>query len=432
LLKNPFFRIITSPSFLLFLAPVVLPLILAIFLDIPFASVILLLFYVLFIAIVFYCAKGNLNRRRYLEFENQVLQEKINVLTDQAARELKNEVALHEKINRYLRLKEIIESINQDLSLESIANSLTAITFLLIANQKGTCILYLTDMSTRTLSIFKTKKEDKRLIIKAKEGDVFDHWIVRHVSPLLIEDIRKDFRFDLEKLKSQDVRPIGSFIGAPLVSDHKFLGIMRLDHPQVGFFSQDDLRLLVTICDLAAVALENGELFHRTQDLAIHDGLTSLYTKGYFLERLKEECQRSVRQKKTFSLFMLDIDHFKNYNDEYGHSIGDIVLKNLASDLQEGLKGLGPVTSRFGGEEFCVILPRTDKKRASAVAEALRLRIEKSKINLKGIETGITVSIGVANFPDDASDKLDLILKADRALYEAKERGRNRVVQATP
>jgi diguanylate cyclase (GGDEF)-like protein len=408
---------------------ILLPVSLAVFLE-HYLLKFLPLFYLVNIICVYYLFKSNAGKKYYLGLESEQLQEKINILADQNSKVTNSKSVLQDKISRYHSLKKIIESINRDLNLESIANSLTSIAFSLIANQKGTCILYFIDPQNNELSIVKTKKEDKKLVIKAKKGDIFDSWIIRHASPLFIEDAKKDFRFDLEKLRAQDMRLISSFIGAPLISDHKFLGILRLDNQLPGFYSQDDLRFLVTVCDLGSVALENGELFRKTQDLAIHDGLTSLYTKGYFLERLKEECKRSIRQKISLSLLMLDIDHFKDYNDKFGHTAGDIVLKSLSSSIAEFLKALGPIVSRFGGEEFCVILPRIDKKKAVGVAEDLRALIEKKNINLRGQETNITVSIGIAAFPDDASEEGDLILKSDRAMYEAKQKGRNRVISA--
>lgn len=379
------------------------------------------------ILIIIYSVYANSKRRRVLEFELQDLNEKINILTDINRKELKNRGGLQEKISRYNELKKIIEDINRNLTLEFIGERLSGIAFGLIGDNKGACILYLVDKQSQVLSLFKTKKEDKKLIIKLKQGDIFDHWILRHASPLFIEDIRRDFRFDLEALKKQDNRPFFSLIGAPFISDHRFLGILRLDNPSPNFYTQDDLRFLVAICDLGAVALENGEYFKQTQDLAIHDELTSLYTKGYFLERLKEECKRSIRQNRALGLFMLDIDYFKNYNDQFGHTAGDIVLKTLSEAITFGLKDLSPITSRFGGEEFCVILPGVDKKKAVSAAEKLRQRIGETKILLRREETNITVSIGVATFPDDAKDEDELILKADRAMYSAKQSGRNRV-----
>jgi len=387
----------------------------------------LLLFYIFNIFIVFYLFKINFDSRYRLEYQIQTLQEKMNILNNQKLKELQNHSALQAKIIRYNSLKEIVEEINENLNLDYVANKLAQIAFSLISKNQGACLLYLVDNQTQKLSLFKTKKEDNQLAIKAKESDIFDLWVLRHTSPLLVEDIKKDFRFDLEKLKNQDLRPFSSLISSSLISEHRFLGILRLDNPQPNFYSQDDVRLLLKICDLGAVALENSQLFEDTQDLAIHDALTSIYTKGYFFQRLKEECKRGIRQHTAFSLLMLDIDFFKEYNDKFGHTTGDIVLKSLTANITESLKDLNPIVGRFGGEEFCVLLEGIDKKKAFKVACALCERIEKKKIILRRIETNITVSIGIATFPSDATDEVELIQKADAALYEAKQKGRNQV-----
>lgn len=388
--------------------------------------ILILLFYLVNLAIISYLLKTNSNQRYRLEYQIQYLQEKLNILNDENQLELKNSLGLQAKIIRYNTLKEIIEELNRNLNLDSVANSLVSLTFSVISNNKGVCILYFIDKQLN-LQIFKTKKEDTKFVIRAKEGDIFDFWVLRHASPLLVEDTRKDFRFDLEKLKKIDLRPISSLISSPLISEHRFFGTLRLDNSQANFFSQDDLRFLARICDLGASALENSELFQRAQNLAIHDSLTSLYTKGYFLERLKEECKSSIRQGSAFSLLMLDIDFFKNYNDRFGHSAGDIVLQKLSRKIIESLKDLKPIVSRFGGEEFCVILERADKKKAYIIADNLRKIIEREKITLRKKETNITVSIGIAAFPLDATDEDGLIQKSDTAMYEAKLRGRNQV-----
>lgn len=420
-------KIISYIVLLLFLF-ILLPVYLAVSRRQSFSPKILVLFYLVNSLIAILLLKRSSDRRYYLEYQAQDLQEKINILNEQVSHKLKNKFALKEKIRRYDSLKKIIEEINQNLALESVAEHLVSIAFSLIADNKGTCILYLVDNQTNsTLSLFKTKKEDKKLIVKAKEGDIFDTWVLTHTSPLLVEDIKKDFRFDLEKLRTQDVRPVSSLISAPLISEHRFMGILRLDHSDASFYSQDDLRLLVAIGDLGAVSLENGELFKKTQDLALHDELTSLFTKGYFLERLKEEYKRSIRQNRPLSLLMLDIDYFKNYNDKFGHTAGDIVLKTLSQKIVESFSGFSPIISRFGGEEFCIILAGLDKRKVAEITEELRKKIEKIKIILRRQETNITVSIGIASVPDDVSDENELIIKADKAMYEAKQKGRNRV-----
>jgi len=388
-------------------------------------------FYSFNIIIAIYSFNISQSRFYNLRIKNQDLKEQINIIAAQRLEQLKTHEALLERIKRYHKLKDIIEDINQGLRLESVADKLSEIGFSLIAKGKGVSILYRLDQEVQKLNLYKTKKEDQKLIIKAKEGDIFDLWVLRHTSPLLIEDIKTDFRFDLDKLKALDKRSVVSLISAPLLSAHRLLGILRLDYNEPRFFSQDDLRFLVTICDMGAVALENGELFERTQELAIHDELTALYTKGYFLERLGEEYRRSVRQNRTLALLMLDIDYFKNYNDKFGHTAGDIVLRALSQGITDYLKDLSPIISRFGGEEFCVILAGLSRDKIMAIAEGLRKKIEELKIVLRRYETSVTVSIGVAIFPLDYKDEEELIIKSDRAMYEAKQKGRNQVCGIT-
>lgn len=391
----------------------------------------LLLYYSLNALIVSFQFSRLQRRLGRIRLAIQKVKEDINIANNEGAQVSKNKIALQEKIRRYKSLKIIIEEINKTLSLDSIAENLTSIAFSLISEQKGVALLYMADSRTRTLlSIFKSKKESKGLIIKAKEGDIFDAWVVRHASPILVEDIKRDFRFDSEKLKNLDGRPLASLIAAPLMSENKFLGVLRLDHHEANFFTQDDLRFLSALCDVGAVALENGVLFEKTQELATHDELTGLYTKGYFFQRLKEELQRSHRQKHNLSLLMLDIDFFKKYNDAFGHTAGDVVLRSIGKTITAALKDASCIVCRFGGEEFCVALVDTDKEGALVSAERIRSFIEKTKVTLRRTESSVTVSVGVSSFPSDSQNADELVFKADRALYDAKEKGRNRVCAA--
>jgi len=125
---------------------------------------------------------------------------------------------------------------------------------------------------------------------------------------------------------------------------------------------------------------------------------------------------------------MMDIDYFKNYNDKFGHAAGDIVLKNLSRNIVGCLRNKDALVCRFGGEEFCIILRGADKNEAHETAKLLRKTIEETKIVLRRQETTVTVSIGCATFSKDVSDEVELIMKADRAMYQAKRSGRNRVV----
>ena len=156
------------------------------------------------------------------------------------------------------------------------------------------------------------------------------------------------------------------------------------------------------------------------------DGLTELYNYRYFHQNLQMELEREKRYNRPLSLIMLDIDDFKNYNDQYGHPVGDLVLKNLASILKIATRGCD-VICRHGGEEFAVILPETDKKEAAIVCERIRQSVEKTNmLDAEGNSIGnIRITIGLASFPADADNKNKLIEQADKALYRGKESGKN-------
>ncbi|MFA5287220.1 MAG: diguanylate cyclase, partial [Candidatus Omnitrophota bacterium] len=327
--KSPFLRV-----FFVYLLILVLYFILPIYLAktlVVKSPILLVLFYLVNISIIFYFSRKSFLGSYDLQLRKQKSQEGLNILNVEYSKEIKNSIALQEKSMRYNSLGNILEEINSSLELDSVTEILASKVFSLIGKEKGVCLLYLIDEQAQKLILFKTKKEDKGLVIKAKEGNTLDFWVLRHASPLLVEDIRNDFRFDLDKLTALDARPVASLISVPFLSENKQLGILRLDSDLSGAYSQDDLRFLSSISDLGAVAIENSELFKRAQDLAIHDVLTGLYTKVYFMERFKEECKRAASRRVPLSLLMLDIDFFKNYNDQFGHTAGDIVLKKLSS-----------------------------------------------------------------------------------------------------
>ncbi len=423
--KPPYLRVIFV-GILALLVYFIIPLSFSSFLiNRPFKP--LFFFYLLNLAILILFFRKRILKSYALELRIQETREKLNLLTAEYSKEQKNSVALREKHMRYDSLANILEEINSSLDLDFVTNALVIKAFSFLGKNKGVCLLYLIDSQTQKLMLFKTKKSENNLIVKAKEGNVLDFWVLRHASPLLIEDIKNDFRFDPDKIMALDTRPVVSLISTPFLSENRQLGILRLDSSIAGAYSQDDLRFLVSISDLGAVAIENSELFKRAQDLAIHDVLTGFYTKVYFIERLKDECKRALTEKIPLSLLMLDIDYFKNYNDKFGHTAGDIVLQKISRIMESKLAGSHPILSRFGGEEFCIAITGIDKKEAFEIAEALRSEIENDKVILRRVETHVTVSIGVAALPVNSLDEEELIRKADKAMYEAKQKGRNQV-----
>ena len=304
---------------------------------------------------------------------------------------------------------------------------LSSTVYTLISNSTGVALFYLVDNQYQKLNLVYSIKDDTDLVVLAKEGDILDQWVLRHSSQLIIENLKNDFRFDSDSISLREMRSILSLISSPLISNNSFLGLLRLESKKDSFFNQDDLRFLSLVADLGSVALENSLLFQKTQDLAIHDDLTALYTRSYFIDRLRDEVRRAQRLDKHLSLMMIDIDFFKQYNDKFGHIVGDLVLKKMGVLLKEMLSEFNPLICRFGGEEFLVMLSGIDKKKSLIIAEELRQRIQSEKVVLRRQDTHVTVSIGVASLPLDTKDEDELVQKADKAMYTAKGKGRNQV-----
>lgn len=199
----------------------------------------------------------------------------------------------------------------------------------------------------------------------------------------------------------------------------------------------DDLAKFEVLAAYLALQVKKVRLYETVKELSIQDGLTGVFVRRHFVERLDEELKRSLKYELPLAVLMLDIDHFKRYNDAHGHLAGDATLKQVATLLRENLRRVDMV-ARYGGEEFVVVTPETRKIEANEVAERIRSNIARHNFRVYNDQTRVTVSIGVALFPDDIPDSFpktdvavlaaELIQRADQALYRAKEEGRNRVV----
>ena len=187
--------------------------------------------------------------------------------------------------------------------------------------------------------------------------------------------------------------------------------------------------------DLVAAAMTNARLLIQVQQLAVTDSLTGLLLRRPLQEQLTRELLRGARAHEPVALLMLDVDHFKQYNDTYGHVAGDAVLRSMSGLLRRVVPA-GGLIARYGGEEFAVVLPKRGRHDAADVAERLRALVERETDTTPGSRQRekerprVTVSIGVAVFPEDAPSELELIRAADQRLYHAKNAGRNRVCSA--
>lgn len=221
---------------------------------------------------------------------------------------------------------------------------------------------------------------------------------------------------------------VRSVVALPLSSSaDRTLGVLLLYSPTAGAFGERQTAYFTAVAKQLAIALENAQLFIKTRELSYRDALTGLFNRRYFEEALDREVRRAIRYNLPVALLMADIDHFKIYNDSQGHHQGDNVLKEVTARLTENTRQVD-IVARIGGEEFVVILPMTTKTHARLVAEKLRRSVEETKIPGEEVLPGgrLTISLGLAAYPEDASDPTGLVQAADAALYTAKRKGRNR------
>ena len=217
-----------------------------------------------------------------------------------------------------------------------------------------------------------------------------------------------------------------SAAAVPIKGHGEVIGVLNVYSRFMHEFTASEIALLERFAVQAALAIENARANEQLSTQASHDALTNLYNRGAFSERLDIEIARAGRYSRDLALVLIDIDHFKRVNDSYGHPTGDTVLRWLARTIQAQVRQPDWV-ARYGGEEFAIVLTETNERGAEYAGERLRLAVAAGRIALPGAELSITVSTGVASYPQHASDATSLVERADAALYRAKEAGRNRV-----
>ncbi len=341
------------------------------------------------------------------------------ILSHQAAIVLDN-ILLNEIVQREAKetalLYEVSQSLISTLDFDQLLNNILRhlketfdflnLSVLLVDEEKN--VLY-----THSSITYTPEDDDRRLRI-GKDG------ITGHVAETrriyYSPDVRKDNHYvsGMEGTRSEAC--------FPLLVGERLIGVLDVESSEINGFAQDAIRLLASLSAQIAIAMDNARLYEETKKLSLTDPLTSLSNRRSFDIFIDAEIKRAERYRRTFVVMMADFDNFKNYNDKYGHSAGDIILQKLSKIMKEIIRDVD-FLCRYGGDEFVAILPETDASFALDVAERMRKRIAAQRISPK-----ITLSIGIASFPHDARDKSRLIDLADQACFEAKQRGGNRVL----
>jgi len=214
----------------------------------------------------------------------------------------------------------------------------------------------------------------------------------------------------------------------PLIFFGEKLGVLALESARKDAFDRDDLQPLESVADICAAAIQNASYFDRMKQLAYVDGLTGIHNRRYFEMRVVEELERAGRFQGRMSIIMVDIDNFKRLNDEFGHLLGDEVLRSVSTIMKQQLRKVDLVC-RYGGEEFAIVVAETSGENALRVAEKLRRQVEGH--HFPGVPRPVTISCGVADYPTHGITRDEVVAAADNALYQAKQAGRNRVVAAS-
>ena len=342
-----------------------------------------------------------------------------------------NTEKLKERFFELLILYSLNKNLNLSIQLEDLLN--TTINFLKDSLKIDEFCFMLLDNNRKVLKVWTA---DKATFEAAKDvtfniGEGISGIVVQTGEPIMIQDVNKDSRFLYYKAKLPN---IGSFLSIPLkLRDNRIIGVLNIHKKEINAFKTDDRIFFSIIAQNLANAIERARLYEKVQKEAMYDDLTGLYTRRYFFENCYREFSESVRFGKTFSIILADIDHFKYFNDTYGHPTGDAILKELASILITNVRH-SDIVCRYGGEEFAILLPNTGKDGAAFTADKLRTLVETNLAEInKSKDIGkITITAGVSTYPDDGNTVDEVISKADKFLYLGKVRGRNMVVNSTP
>jgi diguanylate cyclase (GGDEF)-like protein len=338
------------------------------------------------------------------ESENKALKQELSTVTQ----ELDFYKEINQTLTYSLELNDVLTTIMKKAQEVTHAEAWSVI---LIEQNTGDLQFKITEEKRKT-------KEIQRYRLKAGEG--ICGWVAQKGVPVLIPDVTKDKRyFDrIDKLIRFKTK---SIMCVPIRCRGQVIGVFEvINKTSRKSFSEDDLGILVKLVDQARIAIEIASLYQKMADLVITDDLTKLFNTRYLNRTIDMEIQRSIRYRSSVSLIFLDIDYFKKINDQYGHLVGSKVLVEMGQLLLNNLRAVDIVT-RYGGDEFVIVLPQTPPSAAAQIADRIRTSIEQNLfLSKEGYSLKITASFGVASYPEAAKSKEELLKIADEAMYRIK------------
>lgn len=324
-------------------------------------------------------------------------------------------------------LLEIGKTLTSSLELRDVLKGIMAHLERLLQPQIWSLLLKDDESGELTFEIAVSPVSNDLKGMRLQPGEGIAGWVAEHGEALLIPDVTQDGRYSGHVAIAVDY-PVASIACVPLKIRERVLGVLELigiqgDEP----FNPENMPLLGAVADFAAIAIDNARNYQRISELVITDDLTGLHNARHFHELLEYEVDRASRYGSQVSLLFLDLDHFKEVNDTYGHLVGSRMIAEVGHLIRRHIRS-SDRAARYGGDEYVIVLPNTGKQGALAVAFKMLERLQAHQFQADSGETIVmTASFGVATYPDDAPDKTELIRAADAAMYEAKEGGRNGV-----
>jgi diguanylate cyclase (GGDEF)-like protein len=321
-------------------------------------------------------------------------------------------------------LRETMADISSELEVDRLLNKILQRAMDLLGVTEGELCLYVPEEQVLQTVASQNRHGDFRgRVYRIGEGPRGETAATRQ--PMIFTDEKQwETGLDGEEGEPHDLLLV------PLLAGSELMGVISMGANRMQRrFTQADIRLLELFAQEATIAIRNANLFDQVHTLAITDSLTGLYNRRHFFFLAQSELERALRYQHPLSILMIDIDHFKQVNDTYGHTSGDQALLAVAQRCKTWLRQVDLI-GRYGGEEIVVLLPETTPDAALQAAERLRMEVEKIEVPSSRGTIRLTISVGVADLMDMDGINLDLVLdRADRALYLAKEGGRNRVSQ---